>query len=399
VRRRSSFFAFFALLAVVLVACQPVKDPPPAAPTPPPLPAAPGGVAATPALNAGAGPEQPLGAPDPDVITVDPSWCASIPPTTTTSTTSTTSTTAPTTTTTTAPPSGAPGCYYSYSTPTIMFAPTAVPVFRSTDLRHWFPAGPPDSHGDPSGIAFDGIPGAKGAAFPLWAPSVRQTGPDRFVMWVAEKATSVGQMCLWSATATSPDGPFTYSDGPNCNTGQGGLIDPAIYADGSGNLYLTYKSEGMGAPYVPTRIFVSQLVSTAEKIKGGTEHQLLEVMPAPSFEYPIVEAPTLMRSPGGTLFLFYSAYNWYTAGYKVAVAKCDAPLGPCNRVYSTPVLASRGAMLGPGGQTPFQDSAGTWQLAFHAWAPADVQAAPVDGSKRSLRILPITFPGGNPKIG
>ena len=106
-----------------------------------------------------------------------------------------------------------------------------------------------------------------------------------------------------------------------------------------------------------------------------------------------------MRSPAGTLFLFYSAYNWFTADYKVAVAKCDSPIGPCNRVYSTPVLASRGAMLGPGGQTPFKDAAGTWQLAFHAWDPADLQATPVDGSKRSLRILPITFPGGNPKVG
>ena len=68
-------------------------------------------------------------------------------------------------------------------------------------------------------------------------------------------------------------------------------------------------------------------------------------------------------------------------------------------MYSTPVLASRDAMLGPGGQTPFKDSAGTWLLAFHAWAEQDLQNPPVDGSKRSLRILAITFPGGNPKVG
>ena len=126
---------------------------------------------------------------------------------------------------------------------------------------------------------------------------------------------------------------------------------------------------------------------------------MLEVLPAPSFEFPIIEAPTLIRAPDGTLFLFYSANNWFTSDYAVGVARCDSPIGPCNRIYSTPLLGSRGAMLGPGGQTPFRDASGNWQLAFHAWAPADLQAPTLDGSLRSLRILPLTFPGGNPKVG
>jgi beta-xylosidase len=177
------------------------------------------------------------------------------------------------------------------------------------------------------------------------------------------------------------------------------VIDPSTFVDGDGTIYLTYKTEGAGAPYVPTRVFAERLTSSGDVAVGDTEHQLLEVMPAPSFEYPIVEAPTMMRAPDGTLFLFYSANNWYTASYAVAVARCDAPTGPCNRVYSTPLLSSRGAMLGPGGQTPFRDAHGDWQLAFHAWDQSDLQAQPLDGSKRSLRILPITFPGGNPKVG
>ena len=56
-------------------------------------------------------------------------------------------------------------------------------------------------------------------------------------------------------------------------------------------------------------------------------------------------------------------------------------------------------MFGPGGQTPFRDAHGNWHLAFHAWAPADLQAQPLDGSRRTLRFLPITFPNGNPKVG
>jgi beta-xylosidase len=382
------------LLALTLAACRPVKDPPPAQPTAPPLPTAPSGSSASPAVFVnGDGTTQPFGAPDPDVITVDQQFCATIPAIPT----PTTTTMAPATTTEPLPPAGPFGCYYAYSTPTIPFAPTAVPVARSLDLVHWYPAGPPDTHGNPSGIAFDGT--APGAEFPLWAPSVLQTGANRFVMWFSEKYSGVGQMCVWSATATSPDGPFTFDQGPFCATPQGGLIDPAPFVDTDGTVYLTYKGEGSTSPSVPTRIFEVQLAPTADKPLAGTDHQLLEVLPAPSFEFPIVEAPTFLRSPGGTLFLFYSAYNWFTADYKVAVAKCDSPAGPCNRTYSTPLVGSRGAMLGPGGQTPFKDAAGNWELAFHAWAAADLNATPLDGSRRTLRILPITFPGGNPTIG
>jgi beta-xylosidase len=288
-------------------------------------------------------------------------------------------------------------CYYEYSTPTIRFVPTGVPVYRSTDLVHWQAAGPDDGHGHPSGIAFDGdVPGAE---FPLWAPSVLQTGAHRFVMWFAEKQSASGQMCLWTATANNPDGPFLSHTGPFCKPDQGGVIDPNTFVDGDGTVYITYKTEGAGDPYIPTRIFEEQLNSTADSPVGGTEHQLLEVMPAPSFEYPIVEAPTMMRAPDGTLFLFYSANNWFTSNYSVAVARCDAPTGPCNRVYSTPVVPTREEMFGPGGQTPFRDAHGNWQLAFHAWAPADLQAQPLDGSRRTLRFLPITFPNGNPKVG
>ena len=80
-RRRSLAPAAVALFVVALAACHPLKDPPPAAPTPPPLPAAPGGIAVNPAVLQQSGhPDQALGAPDPDVITVDPSWCTLPPP-------------------------------------------------------------------------------------------------------------------------------------------------------------------------------------------------------------------------------------------------------------------------------------------------------------------------------
>jgi hypothetical protein len=104
----------------------------------------------------------------------------------------------------------------------------------------------------------------------------------------------------------------------------------------------------------------------------------------------------LARTPAG-LFLFYSAYHWATAYYKIGVARCDAPLGPCRRVYRTPVVESRAAMLGPGGQTAFADASGQWHLAFHAWTAGNVGYE--NGGIRTMRVLPLTFPGGNPAVG
>ena len=264
-RRRTLLPVAVAVLSIVLAACLPMKDPPPAVPTPPPLPAAPGGVAATPALLHTSGGDQPLSAPDPDVISVDPTWCTLPPPPP--STTTTTTTTSTTTTTTTTTPVLPTACYYAYTTPTFRFVPTGVPVYRSTDLVHWIAAGPADVHGDPSGIAFDGnLPAGE---FPLWAPSVLQTGPNRFVMWVSERSTVVDQMCLWSATATSPDGPFAFTGhGPYCDWLSGGLIDPAFFVDG-GTTYLTYKGEGLTSPAVPTRVFSSPLTATTTRSADG----------------------------------------------------------------------------------------------------------------------------------
>ena len=49
-------------------------------------------------------------------------------------------------------------------------------------------------------------------------------------------------------------------------------------------------------------------------------------------------------------------------------------------------------MIGPGGQTPIQDTRGEWHLLFHAWTAPQV-GYPSNGA-RSLHILPLSFTGG-----
>jgi beta-xylosidase len=371
--------ALLAIAAVVLGACRRIT------PAPPPLPTAPVGAAANPILidldpDPAVVDQQMRDAPDPFILTVDPTWCD----------------------TGAGPPAA---CFYAYSTQ-VKFNLT--PVFRSTDLVNWEPGGydsPADADSWPNGSARSGI--APWAAFiGHWAAEVleRPGNPTgRFVMWysaVSNVAPTAGYHCLGVAVADSPGGPFVdESPAPAyCQTGEGGTIDPSAFVDSDGTAYLLHKTEGRGsAPFVPTRIWISRLASDGKSVVAGTERLLLEVdRAAGSWENPIVEAPTMARTPAG-LFLFYSAYHWETNGYKVGVARCDTPVGPCRRVYRTPVLASRSLMWGPGGQSAFLHPSGQWYLAFHAWAAPTVGYT--NGGQRSLRILPMTFPGGAPAIG
>jgi hypothetical protein len=97
------------------------------------------------------------------------------------------------------------------------------------------------------------------------------------------------------------------------------------------------------------------------------------------------------------IYLFYSTDDWWTSGYRVGVAHCDTPTGPCTRLYTTSVLATRGAMTSPGGQTPFVDRSGRWWMMFHSWTGTNVG---YPNGARSLHLLPMTFSSdGKVKIG
>jgi beta-xylosidase len=263
-----------------------------------------------------------------------------------------------------------------------------VPVWRSSDLVHWHLAGNDGSDGDPypDGTAVDPASFSSWSQyFERWAPSVVQIG-GQYVMWYAARSKASNRHCLGVAVATSPDGPFNDAKGPYCRDAEGGVIDPSPFVDTNGKRYLTYKTEDGGG-----RIYAAEL--------SGDGRTLLRegflLGNSGGWESPRIEGPTLWWSPSG-IFLFYSAGAWENGSYVVAVAKCSGPLGPCTRVYSTPVLPSRGGARGPGGQTPFVDAAGVQWLAFHSWTSP---AVGYPGGQRSLHLLHLSFPGGSPKVG
>ncbi len=285
-----------------------------------------------------------------------------------------------------------PTTYYAYSTGSGF---TIVQTIKSSDLIHWSWVG--DAFAQPGQSRWAELFGF------TWAPTVLERPANapsqRFVMYYTSRsvvAGTAGYQCIGRATSATPQGPFTDNNSAPmiCDRGRGGSIDPNPIVV-NGNVYLQYQSAGIPGTE-PSRIWGAPLTPDGLNIGGAT--QLLQTL-VPSWELPAIEGPSMMPAPGGGFLLFYSAGDWRTASYTVAVAWCATPTTACTRIYATPVLSTRGSMAGPGGESVFQDGAGSWYMVFHAWTSPFV-GYPANG-KRSLRMLPISFPNGghNPAVG
>lgn len=312
----------------------------------PPPSAAPGGAAAAPAVVTGLSGTAPFDFPDPSVIRVD-------------------------------------GVYYGYATGSSSFWLSTVPIVRSTDLVHWTFVG-------------EALPGGTNQWADLfaytWGPSVTQVGGN-FLLYYAARERLSGRRCIGVAVSTTgPAGPFhdTASAPLVCQQQLGGSIDPDAFVDSNGNRFLLFKSEGTQTE--PTRLWSAPLASDGRSLTGVPQ-QLITT--AYAWEQPIVEGPTMMQDAHGYT-LFYSASRWETGAYAIGVAHCDGPLGPCSRTYSTPVVANRGSMVGPGGPIVVSGPGGQVELGFHAWT-AGLVGYPQ--GQRSLRFLPISWPFGQPAVG
>jgi hypothetical protein len=281
------------------------------------------------------------------------------------------------------------GNWYAYSTGSGLFT---TQVASSPDGVTWHWEGDPFGGGGSSSWA--------SLYANTWAPTVleRPGNPasSRYVMYYASRSNALGTQCIGRATSSSPIGPFvdTSTQPFICQTSEVWSIDPSPYVADDGSVYLVWTS---GNPSVTARIWSRQLDPTGLSFAAGTSPTNIFTYGGAGWENPVVEGPTMITDPTGGVFLFYSGNSWPTANYASGVAHCDSPTGSCQRVYTTPLLAARGTMVGPGGGTPFRNAAGGWSFAFHAWeSPAVGYGA---GGQRSLRILPITFQGGLPKIG
>ncbi len=263
---------------------------------------------------------------------------------------------------------------------------------RSSDLSSWTPLG--DALPRPASWA---------SADPefTWAPSVlpRQ---GRYVLYYTARDQASGFQCISRAVSSAPAGPYVDEStsplvcdlGSRAEGSRCGSIDPSPFVEADGRAYLLWKSdENSAACHAAPRLWSQPLSDDGLSVSG--DPALLATMDQP-WEAPIIEGPSMIRQ-GGAYFLFYSA-NWYDgAKYAIGYATCSSAQGPCTKVTTGgPFLQSDGAVLGPGGQEFFTDLSGRTWMAYHGWTAP--KAAYASGGVRSLRLAPVTFEGGAPRV-
>ncbi len=269
--------------------------------------------------------------------------------------------------------------YYAYTTA----GPRGnIPMLTSTDLQNWQPAG-------------DALP-----VLPAWSQTGRTWSPGvvlldgQYVMYYATEVTATGAQCISVATALDPTGPFVDTSlGPLiCQTSLGGSIDPQPFVDGSGALYLYWKSNA-GQSSLPSFIWAAPLAPDGMSLASSPRAVLTQDQAWES----TVEGPDMVEA-SGSYVLFYAGGDWDSAGYGVGYADCAGPLGPCSKPAGAPILHSDAARLGPGGASLFQDPAGNWWIAYAAWDGPASDYSYSSGEFRSLWIAPVTFSGGTPVV-
>jgi beta-xylosidase len=275
-----------------------------------------------------------------------------------------------------------------------------LPMLTSRDLVHWSPVTSAD------GRRADGMPRLASWAKEgrTWAPEVMQVG-GKWLLYYTAASAKKNMQCIGVAVAAAPTGPFL-DPAPEplvCQTDQGGSIDASPFRDADGKLYLYYKSDG-NAVGKRTIIWGQRLSDDGLRLSGKP---VALVQDDAKWEWRLVEAPSMVKSPGGYQLFFSAAfYGWdypkeRLSNYATGYANCSGPLGPCKDAPENPLLHSfndrdAGCLSGPGHPAIFQVGQRHF-IAFHAWA-ATSGCRPAE-SERFLYIAPLFWKDGKPQIG
>jgi hypothetical protein len=230
----------------------------------------------------------------------------------------------------------------------------------------------------------------------MWASSVAKIGDTWYsysairTSYASDDPNGFGRFCLTMATARNPYGPFRDASGSGpiqCQStydDPAGSIDPYPFVDdGASNTpYLLWKAAGKrSGPGVTnphaSAIYAAPLGTDGRPVAGKAPVKLLSTNEG-GWEGYTIENPSMIRF-GGRYYLFYSGnYSGVTdsAGHsKYATGYAICPRGPraaCTRITnSAPLLGSTSTEYGPGGASPFVDTAGHLRLVYAFFWPGE----------------------------
>lgn len=223
------------------------------------------------------------------------------------------------------------------------------PLFRSSDLHHWIPAGAIFPH-QPSW-----------ATGSFWAPELVYDHGHVLVYYVGRKRQ--GPLCVAVATAPNPGGPYTDHGPIECQ--QDGSIDPAFARDENGKPYLIWKEDG-NSIHKPTPLWAQPL--TFDLLHPmGKKVQLIVNDPG-SWEGGVVEAPYVLHHDGH-FYLFYAgnACCGTECNYAEGVARADRLLGPYEKDPANPVIRADATWKCPGHGSAVTTPSGENYFLYHAY--------------------------------
>lgn len=275
-----------------------------------------------------------------------------------------------------------------------------VPMARSPDLANWDFM----RDGDRLHDAMPELPQWAREGW-TWAPEVIRH-KDRYLLYFTAKERGTGLQCVGVAEAGDPRGPFTSAatEPLVCQREIGGTIDPAVFRDADGQLYIYYKNDGNHPDFArKTEIFGQKLSEDGLALEGQPVPLLVNDQP---WEEHVIESPTMVRR-GDRYVMFFSAnhFGWEPhqrlSPYAMGYARCEGPLGPCVDAPENPILYSyndrkAGCLSGPGHQAVFE-VAGRQFIVFHAHAARGGCRNANRG--RYMYVAPLLWEDGKPRIG
>jgi len=237
------------------------------------------------------------------------------------------------------------GQYYLYGTG----SPKGFEAYQSPDLVNWTgPVGKKDGYALTMGDSY----GTKG----FWAPQIFKHKGKYYIAYTANEHIAI-------AESDSPLGPFTQKTvGPIL--GPGKQIDPYIFEDTDGKLYLYHVRLQNG-----NRIFVAPLKDDLSDIDTAAAKECIHAeLPWENTvkkDWSVSEGPTVVKYDG-LYYLLYSCNDYTNPDYAVGYATSKSPLGPWTKNPSSPILSRQiTGMNGTGHGDLFADKSGQLYYVVH----------------------------------
>jgi arabinan endo-1,5-alpha-L-arabinosidase len=276
--------------------------------------------------------------------------------------------------------------WFVYSTGNGQVADGNIQIRRSTDGVNWEYAG--EVWQEKPAWLTAAVPGVDN----LWAPELYQHDGTWYLYYSASTfGKNLSVIALATNTTLDPADPaYEWVDQGQVISSKGerfNAIDPGIAEDGNGTPWMSFGSFWTGLQMV-------QLEWPTGLRAGTSDPVAIADRKAPP---NAIEAPYILPHDGA-YYLFFSrdfCCQGLESTYNIAVGKSDKITGPYLDAQGkalldgggTPLLASDGGRIGPGGQSVSRDT-----LAFHYYAEE------LDGAFR-LGLAKLTWKDGWPVVG